>query len=486
MNMLRPMFLLLGRASVFWIGAIWLFVASMFVAGITTPEARLGLILDPVFVSAVVFPACAGWLAGAVIQEFQHTSFAMVLPSVRLRIATGFLTIGFFVSLIVAGLIGQMSTTHPNVVVLSVVCLGTYCFGGAFLDPLSNWVASFNVAVALLLLGWSREAGRFVDRYPGPVMAVSLGAVVVYSLRVFSRSTFRRKPFRPTSYLPGRFSLEKSRQVERWKIIRQGPTKTGWHAGYLGSEMWNWVRAAFHEVHGAHGWKTVAKALGRLWGMGLLIVLYAWVDRGEFSFGEAIARSLYDALFRSPHQAPFGEKGGPFLVVLIIISAAGVVSALFTPVAFRSGMAYPLSRRQHAQVMYRGGLVDVSIFLFILAPALLAVGHLLGWLVGYEVRFDFMPYFFRALLITLILVPLAHWGRLTLWEATRRRSEHTMLGVIIGVTGFVLAVLALSVVSAGLLRPPAIELAGLSATLLASQLIHRQKLRNYFRTADLA
>ena len=486
MNTLRPFFLLLGRASVFWMGAIGLIVVGMVVAGISDPEERLGLILDAAFVAAFAFPAGAGWLAGAVVQEFQHTSFATHLPGVRFRIATGFVATGLVVSLVVVGLIGRMSTTPQNLAALLAVGLGAYCLGGVLVDPLSTWISGFNVVIVLLLVARSRDVARIVDNYPWPVVAIALAVGVVCFLRLFARSTFRLKPFHPTSFLPGRFSLEKARRIEQWKRARRGPTKTGWHAGYLGSNPWSWVRAAFHEVHGDRGWRNSSKALNPLACLGFLVVLNAWLDRGEFSFGGAVARSIYDALFRSPHQPQFGEHGGPFLMVLIVIAAAGVVTALFRPVAFTAAIAYPLSRRQHAQVFFRGGLVDGGIILFIVAPCLFTVGHLMGWLVGYGIRFDFMPYFFRALMITLILIPLAHWGRLGLLAATRRKSGNTMLGVIFGVIGFVLAVLVLSVISAGLIGSPEVELAVLAAALLVSQLVYRRKLRNYFRTADLA
>ena len=486
MNTLRPFFLLLGRASVFWMGAIGLFVVSMVVADIGDPDERLGLFLDAVFVAAFAFPAGAGWLAGAVVQEFQHTSFATHLPGVRFRIATGFAAAGLVVSLVVVGLIGRMSTTPQNLAALLAVGLGAYCLGGVLVDPLSTWISGFNVVVVLLLVARSRDAARIVDKHPWSVVAIALAVGVVCFLRLFARSTFRLKPFRPTSFLPGRFSLEKARRIEQWKRARRGPAKTDWHAGYLGTDPWGWVRAAFHEARGDRGGRSVSKALTPSVCLGLLVVLNAWLDRGEFSFGGAVARSINDALFRSPHQPQFGEHGGPFLMVLIIIAAAAFVTALFRPVALTAAIAYPLSRRQHAQVFFRGGLVDGGIILFIVAPCLFAVGHLMGWLVGYEIRFDFMPYFFRVLMITLILIPLAHWGRLGLLAATRRKSGNTMVGVIFGVIGFVVAVLVLSYISAGLLESPALELGLLSVALLVSQLVYRHKLTNYFRTADLA
>jgi len=217
----------------------------------------------------------------------------------------------------------------------------------------------------------------------------------------------------------------------------------------------------------------------------LLVLIYAWADRGEMGLGEALARSIYDALFRSPHEPQFGEKGGPFLMVLIFIAAVGAVKALYRPIALHAGLTYPLSRSGRARVHFRGGLVDNALFLLFAAFVYVA-GHLTGWLVGIEPRFDFMPYYFRALMLTLILMPLAYRGRLALLAATRRGAENTMLGVIFGVTAFVIAVIVLSVISAGLLVPPLAELTVLIAALVVSQWIYRQSLTDYYRAADLA
>jgi len=280
--------------------------------------------------------------------------------------------------------------------------------------------------------------------------------------------------------------LEKTLQRERRRRLPDGPRKTGWRVGYLGTNPRGWVRAAIHAVHGANGWKTAARSVSRAWGLGLLLVANAWLDRGDMSFGEALGRSVHDALFLSPHQPRFGESGGPFVIVAIVIAAAGVVTALFSPVALNEAMTYPLSRRQRAQVLFRGGLVDGANLLFIVGCALFVVGHVTGWLVGIEVRFDFMPFFFRVLMVTVILMPLAHWGRIRLQAGARRGAENAMIGVIAGVIGFVAAVGLGTAVSSAVFGSPIVELGALSAAILVSQLIYRHMLTSYYRTADLA
>jgi hypothetical protein len=442
--------------------------------------------VDVTLLAAFAFPLCAGWLAGAVVQEFQHTSFGALLPAVRRRVAAGFLTAGLALSTVVVGSIALRGDGTRNLPLLFVVALGAYCFGGIFRDPLSNWVTTVNVVLALSVIVNSRRMAAFAEGHPWTTVLVASGIGAGCFLRLFARSTFRRKPFRATAPLPGRYSVEKTQRYRTRLRVEAGPGKTTWSPGYLGVGLWRWVRAAIHEVHGSNLRRDNAKALIPLAYFTLLCVGHAWAERGDLSLGEAVARTIYDALFRSPHQPVFGEKGSPFLFVAIAVAAVGVVTALFRPVTLNPAMAHPLSRRQLAAVRFRGGLADAAILLAIPGLGLFALGHLAGWLAGYEIRFDFLPFFFRVLLITLVLMPLAHWGQLRLQEATRRKSENTIAAVIFGIVGFVGAVWCWTFVSPRLFVSPVVELATLVAALLVSQLIYRRNLTSYYRTADLA
>ncbi len=486
MTTLRPFFLLLGRASVFWLGAFALFIGSMIVVGVADPDSRAGLYLDATFIATLWFPAAAGWLVGLVIQEFQHTSFAHQLPGVRSRIAAGYLSTGLVVTVVVAGLIATLSSAPQSLPLMFVLGLGAYCAAGALQDPLSSWITGMNTVLALLVVVRSHDLSRVAGEHPWIAGMVSIGIGAAGLRRLFARSTFRRKPFRLHKPLPGRFSLQKSDAYERRRRVEDRSKIMGWRTGYIGSDSWAWVRAAFHETHGGLGWKAKLRGISRLWPLLLLVVIYAWGDKGDMAFGEAVGRSLYDALFRSPHQAPFGEKGSPYLMVVIVIAAVGVVTALFKAVALNDATPYPLSRLQRARVAFRAGLVDAAFLLLILGAGPYAIGHLTGLLVGYEARFDFMPFYFRVLMVTLVLMPLGHWGRLRLQAAARRKAENTVVAVAFGVTGFVVAVFVCVFLLPLIFASPILELTTLVAALVISQLTYRHKLTSYYRTADLA
>lgn len=485
MTTLRPFFMLAFRASVFWLGLLQLLVVGLVALELTQPDSELSLYIDTVFMAVFALPVAVGAIAGAAVQEFQHTTFATLLPGVRSRVVSGYLAAGIALTVVVVGLIALNSGSPQNLPVLFVVGVAAYCLGGVLIDPLNHWITGLNVVLVLFVIGTSRRVARVAGDHPwmAVVVALAVGAVCVY--RLFARSTFRLKPFRPTSPLPGRFALERSQQVALKRLVEDRPRSTGWGSGYLGHDTWRWVRAAIHETYGPFGWKHWSRAIGHAWGLGALLLLSAWADKGEMSLGEALARSIFDALFRSPHELQFGEKGGPYGLLMVVLAIAGALTALFTPVALNDSLTHPLSRRQRARVHFRGGLVDVGIYLFVVGPFMFAVGHLAGWFVGYEPRFDFMPFFFRVLLVVVILMPLAHRGRLGLQAAMRRRAENTMVAVGFGILGFGIAVSVGTFISPRLFGSPAVELVGLSVALLLSQWAYRRTLSNYYQTSDL-
>ena len=135
---------------------------------------------------------------------------------------------------------------------------------------------------------------------------------------------------------------------------------------------------------------------------------------------------------------------------------------------------------------FRGGIVDAALFLCVLGPCLFALGHLMGWIVGYEPRFDFMPFFLRVLLVTVILMPLAHRGRLSLVADLRRRVGNSQAWMVIAIIGFDLAVVVGAFVSSVLFANAAVELGVLATALVVSQAIYRRALVVHYRTADLA
>jgi len=487
MGSLQAFFPIMGRTAVFWLGALGVLILSMLVAGMSQPgRPFFEQHTDAILVAAFTFPCGVGLLAGFVIQEFQHTTFAMFLPAIRFRLATGFVVTGLVVTLAVVGLIAVMSSSPQNLAVLFVVGIGAYCLGGILVDPLSGWITGFNIALVLAVIMSSAKLDRMAGENPWLTLVVSAGIAIICVSRLFARATFRRKPFLATSPLPGRFSLDKTHQYRRQKMIQGGPVKSGWMTTCLGQDLWRWTRAAVHETYGAHVLKAFLKAISGAWVLVPLFLIYAWEEKGEMGFAQALAKSLHDALFRSPFQPQFGEHGGRYMLVMIIIAIAGIMTAVLSPVALSDALSYPLSRFQRAAVQFRGGLVDSAIFLLIASPCLLALGHFTGWYVGYEIRFDFMPFFFRVLLLTLVLMPLGYWGRVQLQEATWRKTQNKLVGLIIGICGFVIMVSLLTLIFTQLFTSALVELGVLTIALLGSRMLYWRSLVSFYATADLA
>jgi hypothetical protein len=185
---------------------------------------------------------------------------------------------------------------------------------------------------------------------------------------------------------------------------------------------------------------------------------------------------------------PFGELGegrGPSPIVALVVAAAGAVLVLWSPASLNTTLAYPLSRRLRAAVTHRAALVDAGAFFVAVGATLSMAGIVAGWLAGYELRFDFVPFFVRALIGTLILMPLAHWGRLYLGIAIKRRTGDTLVPVILGVVGFVAVVLIWTYQSAGLFVSPVVGVATSIVLLAISQAVFGWGLKSFYARRDL-
>jgi len=498
MRALRAFFPIMNRWAVFWLGTLGVLTVLALVAGMSKPDKNsIELYGDAIFVAAFLAPGSAGTIVGSIIREFQLTTFAMFLPAVRFRLATGFVVTGLVVTLTVASLIA-MSSSPQNLALLFVIGIGAYFLGGILVDPSSGWVTGFNVILAVGAILSSAFLHRVADENPWLTLAVSTGIAAICVSRLFARSTFRHRSvlatsplpssisLLATSPLPSHISLEKNSQNRRQKLMQGGPVKPGWMTTHFGQNLWIWTRAAVYETYGTYVLRYFVKAISRAWAIVAIFLLHTWMDKAEMGLGQALAKSLHDALFRSPFQAQFGERGGPYKMVAIVIALAGVLTALYSSVTLRDTLSYPLSRLQRAAVEFRGGLIDSAIFLLIASPCLFALGHFAGWYVGYEIRFDFMPFFFRVLMLTLVLMPLGYWGRAQLQEATWRKSQNILVGVIIGVCWFIIMVSFLTLVFTQLFTSALVELGVLTIALLISRVLYWRSLVNFYTTADLA
>jgi hypothetical protein len=486
MTYLQPFFLLMGRASVFWIGAVAFLSLSFLVAVLGQPDEIFSPYIDAAFLAAVGFPILFGWLGGAVIQEFQHCSCAWPLPRLNRRLGAGFLASGSLVVLVVAGLVSEAQINTQHFAVLLAIGLAAYCLGGTFFDPLRPWMASVTLVVILLAVSRSLYLSELVAAHPAAAIAVALTLGALSLHRLFCRSNLRLRLFHPTSPFPGSYSMRRSAEFERKKLAARRPKATVWRAGYLDSRMWSWVRAVAYAGYGPVTWKTALKMPSRLWALGLVFAVHSWANRGNSSFAEALGRTLSDALLQSPHNPTLVDRGEHDPIVILVVAAMGVALAITSPSSLlKTTLAYPISRRFQAGVTFRAGLVDIAVFFVGLSVALTVLGLLCGWLVGYDIRFDFIPFFFRPLAITVIAMPLALWGHLQLQVAHRRKTENTLVAVVFGVIGFVATVWIATVLSPRAFPLPIVEVGVLTVLFVASALAYRSRLREYFSKADV-
>ena len=486
MTYLRPFFLLMGRASVFWVGAAVLAGLSILLLGLSQPDEIITPYIDPVFLAAFAFPAVAGWLAGAVIQEFLHSSFAWALPSVRQRIAAGFFATGVAITSLVAGLAAQSPASSLGFVTLAAIGISGYSLSGNFFGLQRPWLGAVNLMLMILLIARSRQLSSLAASYPLPTLAIALALAALGLWSLFSRAAFRRRPFTLTTPFPGSYSLERTVDLEREKLAQAGPKHTGWKAGYLGTDTRSWVGAIFYETYGQLGWRTVPRLLDRMWVLGLLFVIYAWSDKGDLSFGEALGKTIHGALLSSPYVPVFGIESDRHPIVILVIAATGAMLSLWSPTDLKTSLAYPISRRRLATITHRLGALDSGLFFVGYFVVLMIVGQLAGWFVGYEVRFDFMPFYLHPLLGTVILMPLALWGRLQLQSVSRQKTGNTLIGLVFGILGFVALVWIWTAIATRIFSTTLSELTVSAILLLLSQSLYSLALGRYYSAADLA
>lgn len=484
MSFLRPFLLLVGRGATLWLGLIVLACVSILLAGLSNPEQPPYQWVDTNLLAAVVFPAAWGLLAGLLIQELQHMSFAWPLPGVRWKLLAALLATGLPVILLTSTLVALQATSVPFVALLALGLAGLG-LGCVAIDPRSGWATLLTLSLLTGFAARSRYLADIVSEHPAATTAICLLLATVTFQRLFGTTTFRRKPFIPTAPLPGMYSFDRMLTHERGKLARRPPADSSWKHGYLGKDLWKWVAAAFHESTGSLGWRTVTKVASGTWPLWLLLVAHAWTEKGGMGFPRAFALTLYQEIMEPPGVPHLGEDSHEMLVTLFL-AAAGAAFTFWTPVALRSSLLYPLSRRALGRVTARGRWLHSTLFLVVAGCFFLLVGQVAGTFAGYPVRMDYVPFFVWPLLATVALMPLAEWGALRALGGSARRSEGEFAVYIGGLVAFVAMVAAWTFLAPRLLGGPTLTLIVTICLLLASHLAFGRRMERYFATADLA
>lgn len=475
MRHLRAFFLLAGRPAM---GCATLLIGLVVVMGVT--------VLAPpgqAFLLAFALPAMAGMLAGQLVQELQHGSFAWPLPGVRWKTALGFLLTGAAVTLLTLGLSWLRGDTSP--LVFFAVGLSAYGLGSLLFDPLSPWVSAVTSGVGLSILIFSAGWAELAVSHPLITIALVAPAMVGVSLwRTFGRTTFRRKPFHPTLGVVSAFDPEIIKRYEREKLMAAKPGRRSWRAGYLGTGSREWIRASWYETWGDG--QRAARMFTRAWPVLLLIVAaHAWRDEGGETYLVAFAKTFYHAFFRPPDEPSFGEHPDPHLLVTLTVSFFGALLAFEVPAAVASDRGYPLSRRDRCRIVFWGQLANLALYALAVGLGLFLIVQTVGWVVGYGLRLDSLPYYLRSLLATLVLMPMISFERLRARSFESREPGKRAIAFHSG-TLMVISVVGLWSFMVTVVSPPVVVELGVMAALLAQSLrFHRRRLEEHFATADL-
>lgn len=470
-----------ARPAALVIGAV-LWLSAVLVVAVLHVDKPLPAV-DAIVLAALLLPGVAGWLAGFVVQDLQHTTFAWQLPDLRRRCLGGFVAFGgVWTSVNLALILPHRSGHQPAA--LFAVGIAAFCLAAVLRDPLSRSRTALHAAVAAAAVFSTRGLGAAAAARPLLVVAGAAVVATASLVRLFATTTFRTKPFVPTSPLPGAFMYATSRRYEREKLARRRATGRSWRGRVLGTSTGSWLLATVHESRHGLGWRGLLSLLRGMPAVLAVFALHASADAGKDGFLTAMARTVYDVVLRSPHVAPVGKEP-PYLMIPLMIAALGVALAVLEPLALSSSVLYPLSRRDQARIGFWACVVDSAGFAVVLAGTLLPLALLCGTAIDLPLRLDFVPAVLRALLLTLWLRPLAQWYRLSTPPARLQRSERLLLAYMAGLVAAIILVGGGCSISAALLASPPAELLVLTSGVVLAHLGLRLALARHFTTADL-
>ncbi len=470
----RPAVLVL--IVVLWLSAV--LVAAVLQVDRPLPD------VDAVVLAALLLPGVAGWLAGFVVQDLQHTSFAWQLPGLRPRCLGGFVAVaGVWTALNLVLILPHRSGHQP--LALFAVGIAAFCVAAVLRDPLSRWRTALHVTLGLALLFSTQGLGFAATTRPLLVVAAAAVVATVSLTRLFATATFRHKPFVPTSPLPGAFMYAATQRYEHEKLARGRATGRGWRGRVLGTSTSSWLLATIHESRRGLGWRGLLGLLRGMPAVLAVLALHAAAEASDAGFLTAMARTVYDVVLHSPHAAPLG-KAPPYLMIPLMIAALGVALAVLEPLALSSSVLYPLSRRDQGRIGFWACVADNAGFALVLMASLLPLALLCGAAIGLPLRLDFMPAVARALLLTLWLRPLAQWFRLSTPPNRLHHSQWFLLAFSAGLVAAPILVCSGCTISASLFPSPPEELLVLASGVVLAHLGLRLALIRHFLAADLA
>jgi len=209
---------------------------------------------------ALLSPIPTGLIAGQLLLEVQHTTFAWTLPrlSRSMFVPLGIMSI-LWGAAIAASATAARTPIDVALAYAALAVLGFWCGTGLF-DPIQGWRGAGTLA-ATALVGLLAHVTRGAGPLASIAVVVAAVAVAVWCVdRFLSRNVLRRRPSTPTLTFANSHLRD---VVERYRLekLAAGPRRDpgAWRYSLSGAPAHVWGLAAFYErnLFGSQGLKLL-------------------------------------------------------------------------------------------------------------------------------------------------------------------------------------------------------------------------------------
>ena len=500
MNAEYPLFRLLWRPGVL----LDLIVTTVFAVMLSTLGIALGQVLfqgrgtifglgpqaeyPPVDVAqnlhvCLLAGAVIGTVASYAMQDLLYCRFSWVLPRLRPRLRVGLWTLALLAAGIGGGfglLLGGLDD-GPGLLQGTALGLAGFALGNQLWDPkIGRGFCLVMVSLLVAAVVGADSLARGLEQVPWVAPVAALGLAVLSVQHATTREGARLRALVPRLQLGASFRAARDLPPPR---LFGGATARAWSAGPV-IDRRSWIRALHYEDAGwlRGGWKAR---------MAWVVVPVALLACGA---NFAMAWSEHHSLLASVRAVAagafgaFGDLTGPNFIGLGVALAA-IIHVLNTRLDLRRGVAYPLSRRERATIVWQAAMRQGLTMLLSITVILLLFGLVAARYAGYEVTLDRVPEALVAALVIAPLLPVLQGVRLFFLDSGRVPANSVAFGAGAGIVGvFFVVLVELAVVSLRLAEPrTTVFVVLIVAPVLGAwiQLGFRMALRSWFATGDL-
>ncbi|MFT7680056.1 MAG: hypothetical protein ACI8QC_004062 [Planctomycetota bacterium] len=433
------------------------------------PARRLNL-------SMLALPLVIGTIAGQTIHDVRSRLFSWSLPGLQRRLGASVVGLGL--------------------VLASLWTWGYYQLGGELLPPVGFSCFLFVFMLSSVLqrsapLLWVSVllAVSWAEAFFGLMLEHSVLAATVATLGAsacaaswFSTSAWRQVLQSPhVQLIVNAFNSDETAHTAAAKLGRRSGSRR-WTLAQVGNSARNWVRAAEHGSGGGVSYlRTAVTSYGPFLLVALMSVFPAFSDQAMVD-GYV---SAFHVLFGPPVQV---ENS---IIVPTTLMQAAAAWGLVTqaPSMLQSGWVYPISRLQRTALVHRLSLRQCVRMIWALTVTFGALSAALVGMGAGTYGFSYLPSFFRGIIATAILIPLAQGFRFRIDQAAAGADSKQWSVVLLMIGTLLFGALATLVVViwTGVMVEIAFPLqaALLLALAGATQALYYLFLAKHYRHADL-